>query len=182
MELLSNITEEQFEVIQFLNKFTKGKWSLNEKTGLVDIEGNFNCSGITLNKGSRKKLKDFSGVRFGVVTGDFGCSFNELTSLEGAPQEVGRNFNCEGNELTSIKGAPQEVGGHFLCSDNKITSLEGAPKKVDGFYCSGNKLTSLEGAPRVVKGNFCCCYNELTSLEGAPRKVEGLSNFSGRWE
>jgi len=123
MELLSNITEEQFEVIQFLNKFTKGKWSLNEKTGLVDIEGNFNCSGITLNKGSRKKLKDFSGVRFGVVTGDFDCSFNELTSLEGAPQEVGRNFNCEGNELTSIKGAPQEVGGHFLCSDNKITSL-----------------------------------------------------------
>ena len=30
--------------IEFLNECTKGEWTLNEKTGLVDIEGRFDCS------------------------------------------------------------------------------------------------------------------------------------------
>ena len=47
------------EQIDFLNKCTSGSWTLNEKTGLVDIDGSFNCS--------IEKLKDFKGVKFGVV-------------------------------------------------------------------------------------------------------------------
>ena len=66
------------EQIGFLNKCTEGKWTLNEKTGLVDIRGDFNCY--------HKRLTDFKGVKFGVVTGGFYCSHNSLTSLVGAPQ------------------------------------------------------------------------------------------------
>jgi len=152
------------EQIKFLNECTEGEWTFNEKTGLVDIKGDFDCS--------REKLTDFKGVRFGVVTGNFYCYDNNLTSLEGAPQKVGGDFRCHDNKLTSLVGAPQEVEGDFSCSYNKLTSLEGAPQVVEGsFDCSHNSLTSLVGAPQVVEGSFYCHYNSLTSLVGAPQKV-----------
>ena len=157
------------EQIEFLNKIAKVRWTINEKTGLVDIEGSFNCF--------CKNLTDFKGVKFGVVTGDFYCHSNSLTSLYGAPQEVGGNFYCLNNSLTSLVGAPQNVGRDFACSNNSLTSLEGAPQNVGrDFDCSHNSLTSLEGAPQEVGGHFNCFHNKLTSLVGAPQEVGG--NFS----
>jgi len=104
--------------------------------------------------------------------GNFNCSINNLTSLEGAPASVGGYFNCSFNKLTSLEGAPVSVGGYFNCSNNQLTSLEGAPSSVDGnFNCSVNQLTSLEGAPASVGGYFNCSDNKLTSLEGAPASV-----------
>jgi len=156
------------EQIEFLNKYTRGTWTFNEETGLVDIEGDFYCSD--------KSLTDFKGVKFGVVSNDFDCQNNKLKSLKGAPQEVGRYFSCHNNKLTSLEGAP-EVGWHFCCSDNKLTSLEGAPQEVRGYFdCSNNKLTSLVGAPQKVGWHFDCSNNKLTSLVGAPQEVG--ENFS----
>ncbi|NBW56723.1 hypothetical protein EBR43_02845 [bacterium] len=177
------LTQEQKN---WLDKCTQGTWSLN-KSGLVDIDGSFNCK--------EQNLEDFKGVKFGVVGGDFYCYDNKLTSLEGAPQKVKGSFDCRYNKLTSLEGAPQKVGGEFDCSYNKLTSLEGAPQEVGWsfycryneltslvgapqvvgryFYCSHNKLTSLVGAPQVVKGSFLCSHNQLTSLEGAPQEVGG---------
>ncbi len=137
MELLSNITEAQLEVIYFLNRYTKGSWIFNSKTGLVDIEGDFICC--------HEGLKDFKGVRFGVVTRYFYCGHNYLTSLEGAPQEVGGDFHCSYNKLTSLVGAPQKVGRGFGCY---------------GFDCSNNQLTSLEGAP--FSQSFYCSHNGIS--------------------
>ena len=130
----------------WLDKCTQGTWSLNKK-GLVDIDGSFNCK--------EQNLEDFKGVKFGVVRGYFDCSYNKLTSLEGAPQEVRGRFDCSYNKLTSLVGAPRVVRRSFDCDNNKLTSLEGAPQKVGGdFYCSDNQLTSLEGAPREVGEDF----------------------------
>ncbi len=83
------------EQIEFLNKYTEGKWTINEKTGLVDIEGDFVCS-----YEKYEKLTDFKGVKFGVVTGSFYCHGNSLTSLEGAPKKVGRHFWCDNNSIS----------------------------------------------------------------------------------
>ena len=150
----------------FLNRYTKGSWTYDPATGLVDVNGDFNCY--------EKELKDLSGIKFGKVSGSFNCSSNNLTTLEGAPQKVGGDFICGGDNLTSLEGAPQEVGGDFSCYQNKLTSLEGAPQEVGGeFTCSRNKLTSLKGAPQEVNGDFDCRYNKLTSLEGAPQEVGG---------
>ena len=142
-ELFETQTELSQEQREWLDKCTEGTWTLNRKTGLVDVKGDFYCSG--------QKLTDFKGVRFGKVTGNFNCTYNSLTSLEGAPQKVGRHFDCSDNELTSLVGAPQEVAGDFLCAYNRrLTSLEGAPHEVGRhFYCYSNSLTSLEGAPKV---------------------------------
>jgi hypothetical protein len=157
------LTEEQ---VKWLDKCTLGTWKLNPQTGLVDVDGDFDCSD--------QELRDLKGVRFGVVKGNFYCYKNQLTTLEGAPQVVERSFHCENNELTSLEGAPRKVKRDFWCHDNRLTSLVGAPRKVEGdFDCEGNGLTSLVGAPRKVGGDFFCKGNQLTSLVGAPQKVGG---------
>ena len=175
--LPSGLTQSQEN---FLNRHTRGTWSVNPTTGLVDVFGEFYCFG--------RGLKSLRGISFGHVSGNFDFSANKQTSLKGAPQTVKRQFNCSGNELTSLEGAPQEVGRSFYCYKNKLTSLEGSPKTVGGdFDCAINHLTSLKGAPQTVGGDFDCRANKLTSLEGAPQKIGGIFLFDkleleeGKW-
>lgn len=160
---LMGLNDEQKE---FLDECTEGSWEFDPETGLVNIEGDFWCD--------YQDLTDFKGIRFGTVSGEFNCSDNTLTSLEGAPQRVGGDFYCVNNQLTSLEGAPKKVGGSFACHANLLTSLEHAPQRVGGsFYCSGTRLTSLDGAPQEVGGSFDCSRNQLTSLDGAPQQVGG---------
>ena len=153
------------EQVEWLNRCTRGTtWHLTPRTGLVDVDGNFGCSG--------GGLSDFKGVRFGVVGGIFHCNNNQLTTLEGSPHRVGNSFLCYDNQLTTLEGAPQEIGGGFSCSNNQITSLNGSPQKVIGnFACEDNQLTILEGAPLEVGGGFYCANNQLTTLDGSPQEV-----------
>ena len=182
------LTEDQ---IDWLNECPAGRWHLNPSTGLVDVDGDFDCRG--------QGLEDFEGVRFDHVEGYFFCGKNQLTSLVGAPQTVKsffcdnnrltslkgapqtvEHFDCEYNQLTSLKGSPQTVGGNFSCRKNQLTSLVGAPETIDGgFSCGFNKLTSLEGAPLTINGHFYCNDNLLTSLEGAPATVGGTFYCEG---
>ena len=137
-ESKAGLTKEQEA---FLNRYTKGTWSYNPATGLVDVEGDFKCY--------IKHLMDFKGVRFGKVSGDFNCHTNRLTSLEGAPQKVDGHFDCSENKLTSLEGAPQEVDGYFDCSSNNLTSLAGAPQEVGGdFECDAFVLEKEEWNPK----------------------------------
>ena len=152
---------DDFEFDDKKIKFIEEK---NDKP-VIDYDGD-----VKLN---RKNLWSLP-IYFNRVSGYFDCSFNNLTSLEGAPREVGRKFYCRHNKLTSLEGAPREVGGGFDCQYNKLTSLKGAPEKVGGYFdCHNNDLISLEGSPREVGGYFDCGDNKLTSLKGAPEKVGG---------
>ena len=158
----TSLTEDQKI---WLDKCAKGGWSLNPSTGLIDVGYGFDCEG--------QGLKNFKGVAFGRAKGNFYCSSNQLTSLEGAPKTVDGRFYCGSNQLTGLDGAPQTVGGYFDCTDNQLTSLNGAPQTVGGYFdCRSNQLTSLEGAPKTVNGSFDCSGNRLTSLEGAPQTVD----------
>ena len=161
--MFESVTELTREQVRWLDDCTVGTWALNLQTGLVDVKGEFDCSG--------QGLTDFKGVKFGMFGGDFFCTDNALTSLVGAPLKVGGYFYCNDNALTSLAGSPQSVR-YFHCENNRLTSLVGAPLEVGGdFYCDDNSLTSLIGAPREVGGGFYCHDNALTSLEGAPLKV-----------
>ena len=145
----------------------------NGKTyNLYDLPDGFMIKGnVDLSNKGLTKLPDLSKV---IVEGHFSCSDNQLTSLAGAPLEVGGHFNCRNNQLTSLQGAPQKVGGSFNCRINQLTSLAGSPQKVGGdFICNNNKLTSLTGAPREVGGDFECSDNQLKNLQGASQKVGG---------
>ena len=159
-ESTNNLTEEQED---FLNRYTQGSWSLNPATGLVDVQGSFDCSGRRLPKPS------LVGIRFGGVTRNFSCAHNRLTSLAGAPQKVGGDFYCDHNLLTSLAGAPQTVVGSFYCDENLLTSLVGAPETVGViFNCHINPLTSLTGAPQMVEGYFWCDDFELNPGQWNP--------------
>jgi hypothetical protein len=103
VRLPSGLTKRQEK---FLNLRTRGTWSVNPTTGLVDVQGDFDCSA--------KRLESFPGISFGHVSGNFSCGSNRLTSLAGAPQTVGGFFNCSENQLQSLKGAPRTVGVNFL--------------------------------------------------------------------
>ena len=74
-----------------------------------------------------------------IIKNNFSCSnCTSLTSLNGAPQKVGRDFVCSScTSLTSLEGAPKEVSGDFSCSYcTSLTSLEGAPQKVRKDFCN----------------------------------------------
>jgi len=173
--LFENTQELTQEQKDWLDECVSGTWWVDPKTGLVDVDGEFECK--------EQELTDLKGVRFGKVKSTFNCSDNFITSLEGAPQTVGRYFNCSNNQLTSLEGAPQTVGASFDCSNNSLTSLEGLPNGFvlgGSFYCSENSLTSLAGLPDgfSAEGNFNCSDNSLTSLKGAPQNVNGTFNCS----
>jgi hypothetical protein len=169
--------------IRWLDRCTDRSWKINPDTGLVDVESSFSCAG--------QELIDFKGVRFGTIGGNFYCHFNQLTSLEGAPKEIGWYFSCRENQLTSLAGTPVKVGGAFDCSVNRLTSLAGAPVKVGGdFNCGVNQLTSLmtdlAGTSVEVGGDFYCYDNPVSEktletiynlMKGGKRYPEALSQY-----
>ncbi len=143
-----------------------------EYYNIFDLPKNFVVNGdLDLSCMELEKLPDLSTV---TVMGGFFCRDNKLTTLQGAPKEVGGWVNCGNNQLTTLQGAPEKVGGGFICNHNQLTTLQGAPKEVGGdFNCSNNQLTTLQGAPKEVGGGFNCSNNQLTTLQGAPEKVAG---------
>ncbi len=159
LEAQIGLTREQIKWLDMCTHISS-EWEFNEETGLVDVDGNFNCT--------MQGLTDLKGVRFGNVSGSFDCSNNRIASLEGAPQEVGGGFDCSHNLLKSLEGAAKKIGTSFNCSGNQLTSLEGSPRRTMSFYCLFNDLTSLRGAPEIVHGFFDCSHNNITSLEGVP--------------
>ncbi len=156
---------EAFEDIDSIcKKYNIKNYTINAD-GLVDVNGDV----VLYNKGLTKLP-----LKFGKVTGYFGCNNNQLTTLEGSPREVGGDFDCYNNQLITLEGGPREVGGGFYCRDNKLTTLEGGPREVGGYFnCNDNQLITLEGGPREVGGNFNCRDNKLITLEGSPREVGG---------
>ena len=85
--------------------------------------------------------------------GDLKLTGLDLTKLPDILKDitVGGNFNCSYNELTSLEGAPKTVGENFGCSYNKLTSLDGAPKIVyKDFYCRNNNVQFTEAQVRAV--------------------------------
>ena len=188
----SGLDQEQ---ISFLDGITN-KWTYDESTGLVDVDGDFVCSHLN--------LEDFKGVNFGTIRGDFKCSNNNLTSMEGMPKYIQGSFNCGNNKIKSLIGSPVllKKENHysknydvdaFTCysnkiesfeglpdlhyykldiSDNLIESLEGAPKKLQDFNFGFNLIKTLEGSPEIT-GSYHCSHLKITSLKGAPEKLTG---------
>ena len=124
------MTENEVIVVDHIDKdnYTRYIGKTVKVTGDVDLLG----LGLT-------KLP----INFTEVDGDFYCSWNQLSDLEGAPRKVGRNFDCSYNKLTSLEGGPKEVVYDFDCSRNPLISLKGAPKEVGGCFWCGNGIARL---------------------------------------
>jgi len=76
--------------------------------GTIDVNGDVYLDDEL---GDMEKLP----VKFGKVSGHFGCYGNKLSTLEGCPKYVSGDFVCGGNQLTTLEHCPKYVGGHFGC-------------------------------------------------------------------
>ena len=140
--------------LELLASCINGPYTINED-GSIDVDGNVELGHRNLTK---------IPFKFRHIHGSFYCYNNRLTSLEGAPINVGGVFDCGYNELTSLDGAPINVGGNFYCSNNQLTSLEGAPNSVGGYFnCYSN--------PNLP-------YSELFKIVD---KVKGDIYYSSYW-
>jgi hypothetical protein len=146
-------------------------YTINEN-GFIDVDGD-----VSLYKRNLSKLP----LKFGRVTGNFYCFNNQLTTLEGCPEEVGGDFTCQNNKLTTLEGCPRVVGNDFWCYKNQLTTLESDPDRileVGGiFWCSSNQLTTLLGCPKEVGGDFWCENNQITIIKDELEFVKIMGNF-----
>jgi len=111
----------------------------------VNVSGDVNLSDL--------HLKEIP-VKFGIVTGFFTCSNNQLTSLEGSPEKVGGSFWCTNNQLTSLEGCPSEVDG-FYCHNNRV---EFTTDDIERAMAKQIKLLKNKLTPKIVK---CCGCGQL---------------------
>ena len=174
--------DNQKLILDEIKKFIKnnyGRLDIDRCKFIFDDKTNkyiINCDQPLNLRATAKQITN-GFFKWGKVIAYFDCSAAEITSLEGAPDQVSGRFNCSNcDKLTSLEGAPKIVYGDFKCKYcPKLTSLEGAPKEVQlNFNCEHcSKLTSLKGAPKKVGGYFNCeeCP-KLRSLDGIG-KVEG---------
>ena len=163
--------ESFYDIYNICKQYGIKNYTLN-KDESINVNGNVNIN----NKHINKLL-----LHFNKINGNFDCSYNNLTSLEGCPKIVEGSFSCGGNKLASLEDGPKIVSKHFVCHGNKLTSLEGCPEKInENFYCNNNQLITLKGGPKVVNGIFNCTYNQLTSVEGAPQITDYFICFGNK--
>ena len=144
-------SQDNSELIKELKKFGIKYYTINNDN-TIDVNGDVELYYRNLTK---------IPFKFGKVTGDFDCSGNQLTSLEGCPKEVGGNFICRENNFKDLIGGPQEVGGDYVCYHNKLESLEGCAGDIGGdLGCSFNYLEMLD-CSSVINGYIYCEYNEF---------------------
>ena len=140
-------TKKTIEII--LKKYKIVKYTINNDES-VNIDGD-----VYLNDRKFKELP----VNFRKVTRYFYCdNCPYLSSLKGAPKEVGESFFCcDCSNLSSLKGAPEKVGGYFYC-DNcpKLSSLQYAPLKckipnLEVYFLNGTKIDKIEADKYLLR-------------------------------
>ena len=89
----------------------------------IDVEGH-----VTLHNKGLIEFPKF--IKFNHISGDFFCSYNNLTSLKGCPASVDGFFDCSYNNLTSLEGCPKFVGGSYYCNNNKLQFTEEDVRKL----------------------------------------------------
>ena len=72
---------DEFNIHEIYKEYGIENYTINN--GLVDVDGDVYLSNMEL---------DILPVRFGIVARGFDCNFNKLTSLKGAPKQVGEIF------------------------------------------------------------------------------------------
>jgi hypothetical protein len=167
MDMIKEI--RNLDLGRFSGKIKKSKIILNSD-GTFDYKGD-----LTFGLMNLKSLTEIS-IRFRKVSGDFFCSSNELTSLEGSPLEIGGHFNCFDNELINLEGAPLKVGGYFNCISNLLISLQYAPLKVVGnFQCWNNNLLSKGCSSVLVNGSYDFNPNPLKITDEVIETVKQMT-------
>jgi len=104
------LTQEQ---IEFLDKVVWGgrnNWTLNSD-GKVDVNNWVIMSNMGLTE---------IPVKFGRISIQFNCAYNNLTTLKNCPDYVGKRFNCSNNNLTTLDDLPEFIGEIITIYNNPL--------------------------------------------------------------
>lgn len=82
--------------------------------GLVNVDDNVDLASLDLYE---------IPLHFGIVTGNFDISGNNISSLKGSPI-CALGFYCDRNKLTTLEFITQNVSYSIDCSYNEIQSLK----------------------------------------------------------
>ena len=149
------IKESKEDIDSICKKFDIENYTINEDS-TVEVDGNVDLYDKRLTK---------LPLKFGKVSGNFSCLYNQLISLEGAPLSVGGYFNCISNQLKSLEGAPLSVGGNFYCDSNQLKSLSGISGRISGgIYCYNNQLRDVKGVKDGWLGEFSVRENPVYEI------------------
>ena len=143
IKLFEQFNSEQ-EIIDICKKYNIENYTINSD-GSIDVDGSVDLSHRELAK---------LPLKFNKVGGNFTCSYNYLTTLDGCPKEVGGVFYCSSNNLTSLEGIPMRINGFLHCSNNKITTLKGFPMIIEGYLDIESNQISIIDSSVEVRGNI----------------------------
>jgi hypothetical protein len=134
------------EIKEILGKYFHMSVSARiQNDGTVDIDGGCELA----------EPMDELPIKFGTISGHFGCGACGLTSLTNAPTKVTSDFQCYQNELTSLVGAPKYVGNNFYCHANPLVSLDGLSEHIGRlFVCTWSPELPLLRALRAKEGVY----------------------------
>lgn len=119
----------------------QGRAYEKQEDGTIFVRG-----GIELQNKGLTVLPDLSNV---VVEGWFDCSYNNLTSLKGAPRKC-KVFNCRNNKLESIEYA-SKVDSLFYCQENNLTHLEPVPEDYAILMTDWGNFTMANPPPENLR-------------------------------
>lgn len=131
----------------------------------VDVNGDVDIS---------VKNLEYIPVNFNNIGGNFNCSHNSLTSLEGSPTKA-QSIHCAHNMITTLSHCSRIVT-FINCSHNKLETLEGTPDSIKQLFCGNNLLTTLRHCPQGIS-QLHCENNLLTTVDLNP-KITTLSTLN----
>ena len=147
---------------------------------LYSLPDDFTIKGdVNLSNQGLSELPNLSKVK---VEGDFWCCYNQLTTLEGAPREVGGHFDCNSNTLTSLKGAPLKVGENFRCYNNRLESLYGITPQISGDIFCDQETAKKYGLQRNIFEADKLYDNQLFQRELVKKRCKELITRNKRKE
>ena len=94
--------------------------------GSIDVDGDVELGALNLNK---------IPLKFNNVSGYFNISYNNITSLEGCPKEVGDSVHCSYNKISTFEYFPNKINHEILIKDNPLESLVGFNEDYDKLSC-----------------------------------------------
>lgn len=145
-----------------INKYTV------DKDGFVNVDED-----VILKKSITIKKARKIPIKFGVINGNFDCSFCLLITLEGVAHTINGDFNCSYNNLKNLSHSPKIVTGDYLCHSNKGLSLSGVTEEIGkDFDASNCELSSTKNAPKFINGSAIFADNNIRTIGGLKVKKD----------
>lgn len=116
------------------------------------------------------------GYTIDTVVGNVVINSCKQKTLEGAPRLVGGYMYVTGHDnITSLKGCPEYIGKLLLIDLPNLRSLKGIAKKVEyGVYMSNVGVRSLEGLPDTIAELQVYECDNITDFRGCAQNVKSL--------